>query len=75
MSIVRMVHVIQQVGQNCEEMGFAGTKKTRDPDPDPSCNIRGPGLIHRFAVAGEEAPKVLVQFLRDNELLQLLPDR
>ena len=50
-------------------------KKPETPDPDLPRNIRVPGLVHRFAVAGEETPKVLVQFLRDNELLQFLPDR
>ena len=75
LAIMRMVRVIEQVGQHFDEVRFAGSKKARDPDPDTSCNIRVPGLIHRFAVAGEEALKVLVQFLRDDELLQLLPDR
>ena len=75
LTIMRMTLVIEQVGQYFDEVGFAGSKKTRNPDPDLPRNIRVPGLVHRFAVAGEEAPKVLVQFLRDNELLQLLPDR
>jgi hypothetical protein len=31
--------------------------------------------LHRLPIGGEECPEVLVQFARDHELVEFLPDR
>ena len=72
--LVRVQAIPQQVGQDFEKVRLARAEETRDPDPDHACHDGIVGAVDRFGVEREELAEVLVEFLRDHELVEFLPD-
>ncbi len=67
--------VLQQVGEDLEEVRLAGAEEPRDPDPDHADDLGVPGVVDRIQVGAEEAAAVDVEFLGNDVLVELLPDR
>ena len=67
--------VLQQVGEDLEEVGLAGAEEAGDPHPDLAGDVRIAGVVDGVQVGAEELAEVDVQLLGDDVLVQLLPDR
>ena len=55
-------------------MRLARAEEARDPDPDLARHVGIVGTLDRIRVGREELAEVLVEFLRDDELVEFLPD-
>jgi hypothetical protein len=74
LAVACVLAVAKQVRQDLEEVGFTGSKETRDPDPHFACRIRVFTLIDCLQIPIDELSKVLVEFFGYNELVELLPN-
>jgi hypothetical protein len=66
--------VLQQVGQDLDEVGFAGTEEAGNPDGHARGKHRVLRVIGSRQESVEEAPEVFGQLLGDHVLVEFLPD-
>jgi hypothetical protein len=71
---VDCLDVLQQVGQDLDEVRLAGTEEARNPDAHARGQHRIVGAVRRSQVSVEEAAEVFGELLGDDVLVQLLPD-
>jgi hypothetical protein len=66
--------IVQEIGEDFDEMGFPGAEETGNPDAHPAGNNRIFGVIDGSQVGIKEFPEVLVEFARDHIFIEFLPD-
>ncbi len=75
LALVADLPVLQQVGEDLQEVRLARAEEAGDPDTDEAEDTRVAGVVERVEEGAEEAAEVDVQLLGDDILVQLLPDR
>ena len=66
--------VLKQIRENLEKVRLAGAEEAGNPDAHLARRVGVLPLVHCFEIPGDELAKVLVEFSRDDKLIQLLPD-
>ena len=66
--------VLQQVGQDLDEVGLARPKEAGHPDAHAVGDGRVVGAVHRGQIGIKEAAQIVADLLGDDVFLQLLPD-
>jgi hypothetical protein len=67
--------VAEQVRKNLQKMRLTGSKEAGNPDSHLAARVGRPSLVNGFEIPRHEFAEMQIQFLRDDELVQLLPDR
>jgi hypothetical protein len=71
---VDCLDVLQQVGQDLDEVRLARAEEARYPDAHAGGQHRIVGAVRRSQVGVEEAAEVFGELLGDDVFVQLLPD-
>ena len=74
LSVSRDRAVLQEVGEDLQEVGFARSEEAGDPHPDFAGDVRVSPVVDRFQVGADELSEMNVQLLGDDVLVELLPD-
>jgi len=66
--------VPEEIRENFEKVRLTRAEKARNPDAHFSGGVWVFLVIHGFEIPGDKLSEVLIEFSRDDKLVQLLPD-